>query len=133
MGTITWIYEYYIMNFNFTKLIKKKEWFYRFAIEKRSQIEILRKERYSVHKIASLIGVYHSTVARELNRVKDEYSTIKAQQVATSKSANKGRLINLIPQLAALIESRLQQTWSPEALMLINNWPRKCLKFKTSD
>lgn len=24
MGTITWIYEYYIMNFNFIKLIKKK-------------------------------------------------------------------------------------------------------------
>ena len=107
MGTITWIYEYYIMNFNFTKLIKKKGWIYLFAIEKRSQIEILRKERYSVHKIASLIGVHHSTVVRELNRVKDEYSTIKAQQVATSKSANKGRLINLIPQLAALIKSRL--------------------------
>jgi len=71
------------------------------------KIEILRKERYSVHKIASLIGVHHSTVVRELNRVKDEYSTIKAQQVATSKSANKGRLINLIPQLAALIKSRL--------------------------
>ena len=91
------------------------------TIEKRSQIEVLRKEGYSVRRIASLIGVQHSTVARELNRVKDEYSTIKAQQVATSKSANKGRLINLIPQLAALIESRLQQTWSPEALMLINN------------
>jgi len=30
MGTITWIYEYYIMNFNFIKLIKKKEWIYRF-------------------------------------------------------------------------------------------------------
>ena len=24
MGTITWIYEYYIINFNFIKLIKKK-------------------------------------------------------------------------------------------------------------
>jgi len=25
MGTITWIYEYYIINFNFIKLIKEKE------------------------------------------------------------------------------------------------------------
>ena len=57
--------------------------------------------------MASLIGVHHATVVREVNRVKDEYSTIKAQQLAISKSANKGRLINLIPQLAALIKSRL--------------------------
>ena len=87
------------------------------TIEKRSQIEILRKEKYSVRKIASLIGVHHSTVARKLNRVEGEYSSIKAQQVATSKSANKGRPIKLTPQLAALIESRLQQTWSPEELV----------------
>lgn len=48
------------------------------TIEKRSQIEVLRKEGYSVRRIASLIGVHHSTVARELNRVEGEYSTIKA-------------------------------------------------------
>ena len=54
------------------------------TIEKRSQIEVLRKEGYSVRRIASLIGVYHSTVARELNRVEDEYSAIKAQQLAIS-------------------------------------------------
>ena len=50
------------------------------TIKKRSQIEILKKERYFVRKIASLIGVHHSTVARELNRIEDEYSAIKAQQ-----------------------------------------------------
>ena len=37
--------------------------------------------------------------------------------MAKSKSANKGRPIKLTPQLAALIESRLQQTWSPEELV----------------
>ena len=37
--------------------------------------------------------------------------------MATSKSTNKGRPIKLTPQLAALIESRLQQTWSPEELV----------------
>ena len=86
------------------------------TIEKRSQIEVLRKERYSVRRIASLIGVHHSTVARELNRVKGEYSAIKAQQLAISKPANKGRPTKLTPQLVALIESRLQQTWSPEKI-----------------
>ena len=87
------------------------------TIEKRSQIEVLRKEGYSVRRIASLIGVQHSTVARELNRVESEYSAIKAQQLAISKSANKGRPTKLTPQLVALIESRLQQTWSPEEIV----------------
>ena len=87
------------------------------TIEKRSQIEILRKERYSVRRIASLIGVHHLTVARELNRIEGEYSAIKAQQLAISKSANKGTPTKLTPQLAALIESRLQQTWSPEEIV----------------
>ena len=80
------------------------------TIEKRSQIEVLRKEGYSVRRIASLIGVHHSTVARELNRIEGEYSAIKAQQLAISKFANKGRPTKLTPQLAALIESRLQNT-----------------------
>ena len=87
------------------------------TIEKRSQIEVLRKEGYSVRRIASLIGVHHSTVARDLNRVEGEYSVIKAQQLAISKSANKGRPTKLTPQLAALIESRLQQTQSPEEVV----------------
>ena len=67
------------------------------TIEKRSQIEVLRKEGYSVRRIASLIGVHHSTVARELNRIEGEYSAIKAQQLAISKSSNKGRPTKLTP------------------------------------
>ena len=51
-------------------------------------------------------------MARELNLVKGEYSAIKAQPLAISKSANKGRPTKLTPQLSALIESRLQQTLS---------------------
>ena len=53
------------------------------TIEKRSQIEVLRREGYSVRRIASLIGVHHSTVARELNRIEGEYSANKAQQLAS--------------------------------------------------
>ena len=73
---------------------------------------------YSVRKISNLIGVHHSTVASELNRIKGGYSAIKAQQVTNSRSANKGRPIKLTPQLAALIEFRLQQTWSPEEMVV---------------
>ena len=95
------------------------------TIEKRSQIEVLRREGYSVRRIASLI----STVARELNRIEGEYSAIKAQQLAISKSANKGRSTKLTPQLAALIESRLQQTWFPEEV--VNAELVGILSFKT--
>lgn len=77
------------------------------SIEKRSQIEILRKEGYAVRRIANWIGVHHSTVARKLNRDEGKYSAIKAQQLAISKSTNKSRPIKLTHQLAALIESRL--------------------------
>lgn len=87
------------------------------TIEKRSQIEVLRKEGYSVRRIASLIGVHHSTVARELNRVEGEYSAIKMQQLAISKSANKTRSIKSTSQLAALIESSLQQSRALEELV----------------
>ena len=87
------------------------------TIEKRSQIEVLQREGYSVRRIASLIGVHHSTVARKLNCVEGEYPAIKAQHLAISKSANKGRPTKVTPQLAALIESRLQQTWSPEEIV----------------
>ncbi|WP_363297186.1 helix-turn-helix domain-containing protein [uncultured Veillonella sp.] len=80
-------------------------------------MEVLRKEGYSVRRIASLIGVHHSTVARELNRVEGEYSAIKAQQLAINKSTNKGRPTKLTPQLAALIESMLQQTWFPKEIV----------------
>ena len=66
------------------------------TIEKRSQIEVLQREGYSVRRIASLIGVHHSTVARELNRVEGEYSAIKAQQLAISKSANNGCPLDLL-------------------------------------
>ena len=87
------------------------------TIEKLSQIKVLRKEGYFVRRITSLIGVHHSTVARELNRAEGEFSAIKAQQLAISKSANKGRPTKLTPQLAALIESSLQQTCSPEEIV----------------
>lgn len=59
------------------------------TIEKCSQIEVLTKEGYSTRKIAALIKVHHSTVARELNRIPDNYSAIKAQAIANHKSVIK--------------------------------------------
>lgn len=61
------------------------------TIIQRNMIEILRKEKYSTRKIATLLGVYHSTIARELNRLVGLYSTILAQEHATKRNLKKGR------------------------------------------
>ncbi|KDE60811.1 hypothetical protein FUSO6_03235 [Fusobacterium necrophorum DAB] len=59
------------------------------TIEKRNQIEILRKEKYSTRNIARLIGVHHSTVAREIKCMPGEYSLHAAQQDARKKMSSK--------------------------------------------
>ena len=81
-------------------------------IEKRSQTEVLRKESYSVHKSANLIGVHLSTVARKLNLLSRESATIEPLTIAFVKSANKGNLLKLTIQFSAHIESKLQRSWS---------------------
>ena len=87
------------------------------TIEKRSQIEVLRKEGYSIRRIATLVGVHYSTVSRELRRMIGEYSAIVADQDAIKKASNKGRASKFTVPITAHIESRLQQTWSPEQLV----------------
>lgn len=87
------------------------------TIEKRSQIEALTKEGYSTRKIAALIKVHHSTVARELNRIPSNYSAIKAQAIANHKSCYKGSPLKLTIKLADHILTRLKQHWSPEQIV----------------
>ncbi len=86
-------------------------------IEKRSQTEVLRKESYSVHKSANLIGVHLSTVARKLNHLSRESATIETLTIAFVKSANKGITLKLPVQFATHIGPKLQQRWSPDQLI----------------
>ena len=86
------------------------------TIEKRNQIEILRKEKYSTRNIARLIGVHHSTVAREIKRIPGEYSSREAQQDADKKMSCKGRPSKQTATLLSTIEDRLKRTWSPEQI-----------------
>lgn len=87
------------------------------TIEKCSQIEVLTKEGHSTRKIAALIKVHHSTVARELNRIPGNYSAIKAQAIANHKSSYKGSPLKLTIKLANHILTLLKQHWSPEQIV----------------
>lgn len=87
------------------------------TIEKRSQIEVLRKECYSIRRISALVGIHYPTVSRKLLRTARRYSAIEAHQDAMKKSSHEGRPSKLTISVAAHIESRLQQTWSPEQIV----------------
>lgn len=86
-------------------------------IEKRSQIKVLRKEGYSIRRIAALVGVHYSTICRELNRITGEYVDTVANQDAINKVSNKYGPSKLTVSIAAYVESRLHQTWSLEQLI----------------
>ena len=87
------------------------------TIIQRNMIEILRKEKYSTRKIATLLGVHHSTIARELNRLVGLYSTILAQEHATKRNLKKGRSWKLQDKFSHIIQEHLKQTWPPEQIV----------------
>lgn len=87
------------------------------TIKQRNIIEILRKENYSTRKIATLLGVHHATIARELKRCSGEYSSILAQKHAMQRNTRKGRFSKFQDKFSQIILSSLQKTWSPERII----------------
>lgn len=88
------------------------------TIKQRNTIEALTKESYSTRSIAAIIKVHHSTIARELKRCpKDQYSAEAAQLNADTEKTKRGRKSILTDVLAKLIESKLNETWSPEQII----------------
>lgn len=88
-----------------------------FTINERNKIEVLDKEGYSARKIANILGYNNSSISRELKRCGDEYSAVEAQNDCDNKSKNKGRNIKLSTELKEYIESKLEETWSPEQIV----------------
>lgn len=82
--------------------------------KQRNIIEVLHKENYSTRHIAKIIGVHHSTVARELHRVEGKYCSALAEEDRKKNASRKGRKTKLSPQTANTIQTKLQETWSPE-------------------
>lgn len=98
-------------------------------MDDRNKIEVLNKEGYSARKIATILGFHHSTISRELNRCKDFYHARDAQAKRNELSKLKGRKKKITNNLKSIIETHLDEAWSPEQIVgrLLNG----ILSFKT--
>ena len=67
-------------------------------------------------QIASKLGVYKSTISRELRRCQNGYSAVLAQKQYDHKAKQKGRKSRLMPDLKKEIEKGLKASWSPEQI-----------------
>lgn len=83
----------------------------------RGRIEAFNEIGYSTRKIAILLGRHHSTIARELKRIKrGTYNAESAQKDYFNlrlKSKFKGKYTS---DLANSIQDKLKATWSPEQI-----------------
>lgn len=84
--------------------------------KQRNIIEVLHKENFSTRHIAKIIGVHHSTVARELKRIECKYCSALVEEDKKKKASRKGRKTKINPEIAHTIQTQLQQTWSPEQI-----------------
>ena len=82
----------------------------------RYQIYVLWKTKHTLAEIADVLGVHKSSVSRELKRNRGQrgYRPQQAHELAAA------RRLKSVPRLTAevwkLVESRLQQDWSPEQI-----------------
>lgn len=50
------------------------------SLNDRNKIEVLKQGGVSLRTIAKILGVYHSTISRELKRCNNTYSAIEASK-----------------------------------------------------
>ncbi|MBR8734868.1 hypothetical protein IX329_002483 [Fusobacterium necrophorum] len=79
------------------------------TIEKRNQIEILRKEKYSTRNIARLIGVHHSTVAREIKCMPGDILCMQHNRMLVKKCLLK-RSSKRTKAILSTMEDHLKRT-----------------------
>ena len=71
----------------------------------------------SIREIAKIMGRHHSTIAREINRNSNEsYHAAAADEAAGRRKAKASSRTKLSTELIAIIEDKLQSTWSPEQI-----------------
>ena len=88
------------------------------AYEQRCQIYSLKKSGLSQRMIAKNIGVSQSTVSRELARNTGErgYRYKQAQERTNQRRREAVQPTKMTPELITLIDSKLQEQWSPEQI-----------------
>lgn len=85
--------------------------------EQRYQIKALLDTGTSQEKISEVLGVSPSTISRELRRNKGKrgYRPKQAHEKALARRKGKSK-IRLNPEIWALVETKLQEDWSPEQI-----------------
>lgn len=101
------------------------------TISERVKIETLADLNYSIREIAHKLGRSPSTVSREMKRCESEspYQAESAQETYAGKKKNCGAKSKRTEETVALIQQKLDETWSPE--QITNRLFEGALCFKT--
>jgi IS30 family transposase len=88
------------------------------SIIERGQLETLHRLGWSSRAIARQLGRHHATIAREIKRGQSGpcYGALTAQQAYHERRATSVPAGKFTPELAAELEEKLKQTWSPEQI-----------------
>lgn len=99
----------------------EKKTFSHLSKEERLEFAILRRKKYSLRDIASVLGRSHSTLSRELTQrsVKSGYDPHKAQHKAYVKrkySKYQGMKIRERPKLEEYVKEKMALDWTPQEI-----------------
>lgn len=85
----------------------------------RARIETLYEQGISIRNIAKKLERSPSTISRELKRnsQKGSYKSEHAQDNYNERRNNCGRIGKWSPELAEIINEKLELTWSPEQIV----------------
>lgn len=89
------------------------------SIVERSKLEILHQQGKSTRAIAKELGRHHATIGRELRRNAglEPYRAERSQEDYTQRRKRSIPAGKWTPEQAAIIEEKLQATWSPEQIV----------------
>ncbi|PYY25672.1 Transposase for insertion sequence element IS1086 [Paenibacillus illinoisensis] len=88
------------------------------SIIERSKLEILHQQGKSARAIARELGRHHATICRELrrNQTQESYRAERSQESYVQRRKSSIPVGKWTLQQSALIEEKLQATWSPEQI-----------------
>ncbi|MEB4783716.1 IS30 family transposase [Paenibacillus jamilae] len=89
------------------------------SIVERSKLEILHQQGESARTIAKELGRHHATICRELrrNETQEPYRAESSQESYVQRRQSSIPAGKWTPQQSAVIEEKLQATWSPEQIV----------------
>ncbi len=89
------------------------------SIIERSKLEIFHQQGKSARAIARELGRHHATICRELRRnlAQEPYRAERSQESYVQRRKSSIHAEKWTPQQSALIEEKLQATWSPEQIV----------------